>query len=115
MVTFVQLLPVGLSALVLAAHFLRSGNVPLLLASLAMIFLMFVRRSWAARVIRLGLLFGTIEWVRTLMLLIATRKELGQPYTRLGIILGAVAAVTAASALVFRTRRLRQRFQLSVS
>lgn len=115
MVTFFQLLPVGLSALVLAAHFFRSGNVPLLLASLAMICLMFVRRSWAARVIQLGLLFGTIEWVRTLMLLIATRKELGQPYTRLGVILGAVAAVTAASALVFRTRRLRRRFRLSVS
>lgn len=115
MATFVRLLPVGLSALVLAAHFLRAGNWPLLLAALAMIVLMFVRRAWAARVIQLGLLLGTIEWIRTCILLIATRKELGLPYTRLAIILGTVATVTAVSALLFRTRRLRQRFGLPAS
>jgi hypothetical protein len=108
--TSVQLLPAGLSALVLAAHFLRAGNSALLLASLSLIALMFVRRAWAARAIQVGLLLGTLEWLRTLLFLVAVRKQAGEPFVRLAVILGAVAAVTGASALVLQTRALRQHF-----
>jgi hypothetical protein len=108
--TSVQLLPAGLSALVLAAHFLRAGNSALLLASLSLIALMFVRRAWAARAIQVGLLLGTLEWLRTLLFLVAVRKQAGEPFVRLAVILGAVAAVTGASALVLQTRTLRQHF-----
>lgn len=112
MVTFVQLLPVGLAALVLAAHFLFHGNFPLTLVSLGMIGLLCVRRPWAARVIQVFLICGSIEWVRTLMLRMAERRAIGQPYIRFALILGTVAIVTAASALVFRTQRLRSHFGL---
>jgi hypothetical protein len=37
---------------------------------------------------------------------------LGQPWLRLALILGVVAALTLAAALVFRSRALRQRFRL---
>ena len=40
------------------------------------------------------------------------RIALGQPWTRLALILGAVALFTAASALVFSHRRLATRFAL---
>jgi hypothetical protein len=82
-------------------------------ASLCLLALLFVRRPWAVRVMQLGLGLGTIEWVRTLLSLIALRRHAGEPYTRLGIILGSVAAVTALSALVFRSRTLRQRFRIA--
>jgi len=108
--TSVQLFPVGLSVLVLAAHFLRAGHSVLLLASLSLLALLFVRRAWAARVIQVGLLLGTLEWLRTLLFLVAVRRHAGEPFIRLAIILGAVAAVTGASALVLQTRTLRQRF-----
>lgn len=109
--TFLQLLPVGLAALVLAAHFLRAGNLLLLAATLSLIVLMLVRRSWAARLVQLGLFLGTVEWLRTLIVLVSVRRQSGQPFTRLALILGAVAALTAASALVFRTRTLRRHFR----
>ena len=112
---FLQLLPAGLSALVLAAHFLRAGNLILLWAGLSILALMFVRRFWAARLIQLALVLGTVEWVRTLIVLILLRRQSGQPVARLAIILGTGAPITAASALVFRTRTLRQHFRLSVS
>jgi len=110
MIVCLQLLPVGLSALVLAAHFLRAGNLLLLLASVAIIVLIFVRRSWAARLIQLGLFLGAIEWLRTLIVLVSVRRQYGEPFARLTIILGAVAAVTAASALLLRTRTLQRYF-----
>ncbi len=108
--TFLQLLPAGLSAVVLAAHFLRAGNRGLLLAALCLLVLMFVRRPWAARIIQLGLLLGTLEWLHTLLVLMTVRMQAGEPFARLTIILGSVAAVSAASTLLFRTRRLRRRF-----
>jgi hypothetical protein len=36
---------------------------------------------------------------------------MGEPWTRMAIILGVVAVITAASALVFRSRALRERYQ----
>ncbi len=108
--TFLQLLPAGLSAVVLGAHFLRAGNRSLLLASLCLLGLMFVRRPWAARIIQVGLLLGTVEWLHTLLVLVTLRSQAGEPFTRLAIILGGVAAVSAASTLVFRSRTLRQHF-----
>lgn len=110
--TFLLLLPAGLSALVLAAHFLRAGILPFVLAAVSLILFMFVRRTWAARLIQLGLALGTVEWIRTLIVLVVVRRQTGEPFTRLAIILGAVAAVTAASALVFRTHTLRDYFRL---
>ncbi len=107
-----QLLPAVLAAVVLAAHFLRAGHVLLMLASLGLVGLMFVRRRWAARVIQIALVLATFEWLHTLVLLVVFRRQAGQPFTRLAIILGCVAAVTAASALMFRTQALRQRYQL---
>lgn len=110
--TVMSLSLVGLCALVLAAHFLRAGVIILVLASLSLIGLLFVRRPWAARVIQWGLLFGTLEWIRALLFLLMERRQAGEPFVRLAIILGSVAAVTAASALLFRTRTLRARFGL---
>ena len=43
---FQLLLPAGLSALVLGAHFLRRGDWLLVAASLALLALLFVRRPW---------------------------------------------------------------------
>ncbi len=99
----------------LAAHFLRAGNLLFVLAAVFLVILMLVRRPWAARLIQLGLALATVEWVRTLMVLVIVRRQSGEPFTRLAVILGVVAAVTAASALVFRTRTLREYFRLSAA
>jgi hypothetical protein len=111
-VIFVLLLAPALSALVLAAHFLRAGQAAGVAASLALLVLLAIPRRWAARVVQAGLLLGAGEWVRTLVLLVAARREAHAPYARLAAILGAVAAVTAASALVFESRRLRERYRM---
>lgn len=113
--TFLQLLPVGLSAIVLAAHFLRAGIFPLVVVSLSLVALLFVRQPWAARAIQIGLLLGTSEWLRTLIVLVSFRMQSHEPFTRLAIIIGSVAAVTASSALMVQTQTLRRHFRLAVS
>ncbi|HET9982271.1 MAG TPA: hypothetical protein VFQ38_01735 [Longimicrobiales bacterium] len=108
--TFLLLLPVVLSALVLAAHFLRTGNVLALLAVLALLPLLAVRRRWVATVARVILLLGALVWLWTLARFTLERVAVGQPFLRMVAILGGVAAFTALSALVFRTGRLKARY-----
>ena len=110
-----QLLPVALSLLVLAAHFLRAGNILMLGLVLVLLALLGVRRRWAAQAVQAALVLGAAEWVRTLLGLVASRSQDGQPVLRLCIILGIVASVTALSALVFRTARLRRWYRSGTS
>jgi len=107
----VQLLPVVLSLLVLAAHFLRAGNLLMVVLLLGMLALLAVPRAWAALTVQVALILGAVEWVVTLFRLAGERARAGEPALRMAIILGVVALVTAASALLFRTARLRKRFQ----
>jgi hypothetical protein len=100
------------SFLLLAAHFYRAGDPVLAAFSLALPFLLFLKEAWVARVVQAALLLGSIEWIRTLYLFAQQRIELGQPWTRLAIILGSVALFTALSALVFRSSSLRRRYSL---
>jgi len=106
------LLAPALALMVLAAHFYRAGAWVALAIVVALLPLLFVRASWAARTLQASLILGALEWIRTAAQLVALRESMGQPWTRLAIILGAVALVTALCALVFETRRLRARFGL---
>ena len=109
---FLRLLPVILSILVLGAHYLRSGPIFLVLLLLLLPFLLFVKKVWVARLMQLVLILGSLEWVRTLFALVSDRQATGQSWTRLAIILGFVALFTASSALVFRYKSIKQRYQL---
>ena len=107
---FLRLLPVFISFLLLAAHFLRSGHVIISTVLLALLLLLFLQNSWVPRVIQLILLLGTFEWLRTLYTVAQVRIELDRPWMRMAIILGAVALFTALSCLVFRSGALRKKY-----
>jgi hypothetical protein len=108
----VRLLPVIASFLLLGAHFLRVGYLPLVLLSVAAPFLLFVRRRWVVRLVQTMLILGGIEWVRTLLVLSSSRRAVGEPWSRLAVILCLVAIVTFLSAFVFRARSLRARYTI---
>lgn len=101
----------ALSLAVLGAHFYRSGLWLLLaLCALGLVLMLTLRRRWTAQLLQWGLLLGAAEWLWTTLVLVQQRMALGQPWQRLALILLGVAALTAASALVFRHPRLRQRY-----
>jgi hypothetical protein len=109
---FLRILPVPISFLLLAAHFLRSAHPLLCLLSLLFPLLLFVRRPWAVRVIQVALVAGSIEWLRTLLALAVARQSLDEPWLRMALILAVVATWTALSILVFRSSRLKEMFEL---
>ncbi len=69
----------------------------LTLVSMALPLVLLVRRPWVPRLFQVVLVLGALEWVR------------------MAVILGMVAALTASSALVFRSRAVKERYELKRS
>jgi len=109
-----RLLPVILSFLLLAAHFYRAGYPVVTGACIGILFLLLFRKSWIPRLFQGMLILGALEWLRALYFFAAMRIAWDQPWTRLALILGAVALVTALSGLVFNTRKLRDFYRPDV-
>ncbi len=101
-------IPIVLSLVVLGAHFLRDGNMPLVAACLILIGLLLVRHVLVARLVQTALVLGALEWLWTLYRLVEVRVALEQPYLRMTIILVVVAAISLCSALLFQTQTLRK-------
>ena len=110
--TALLLTPVTLSLLVLGAHFLRGGHLALVVVVLGLLALLGVRRRWAARTVQAALLLGALEWVRATLALTGARVSMGEPFLRMVVILGVVAAVCALSTLVFFAPPVRRWFRL---
>lgn len=109
---FLLTLPAVLSLLMLGAHFYRAGQWPLALLSVLLLGVLAVPRAWAARTAQIALVLGAAEWVWTTVGFVQQRMAQGAPWTRLALILGAVAAVALLAAALFQTRRLRARYGL---
>ena len=105
-------IPIVLSLVVLGAHFLRYGNSIGVVAALILIALLFVRRSWVARLMQVVLVLGALEWLRTMYEIAQIRALHGQPYGRMLVILGIVAAVALCSALLFQSPKLKKIYGL---
>jgi len=108
--TFLYLLPVLLSFLLLAAHFLRGMSLVLIGLCLFAPLLLLIRRRWVPWIIQIMLLFGALEWLATMAALINERQQEGRDWHRMAIILGGVMLFTAASGLVFGSPTMRRRY-----
>jgi len=104
--------PVVLSLVILGAHFMRYDNSIGVAGSLLLIALLIVRRPWVARTMQVVFILGALEWVRTLYELVQERAAYGQPFGRMMVILGIIAAVTFCSALLFQSPPLKKIYRL---
>ena len=111
----VSTLPVFFSALLIAAHFFRSGFLLSAIVCLLLPLLLFTRNHWAPRLLTGFLLLSAAEWLRTMLVFIGHYQEAGVPWIRLAVILTSVSLVTALSALVFRTAGMRKRYMKSAA
>lgn len=102
------LTPPILAMVLLAAHFLRFAAWPLVLLCLALPFVLFARRTWAVRVVELALLIGAVSWASTTFRLVEQRMHMGQPYLRMALILGGVAAFTLLAIVFLETPALKR-------
>ena len=111
--TVLLYVPIVLSLVVLGAHFLRYQSFVGVAVSLLLVGLLFIRRAWVGRLVQVALVLGAVEWLRTLYMLAQARAALGQPATRMIVILGVVAAVTFCSAFLFQSKPLKKIYWLN--
>ncbi|MFZ2634690.1 MAG: hypothetical protein WA081_05875 [Desulfosalsimonadaceae bacterium] len=109
---FIQLLPIILSYLLMAAHLFRGQHYVFVALAALMPLLLLVPQRWVARAIQIGLAISAAEWLRTIAILTQERVASGQPYLRMGLILGAVAIFTIGSAFSFYWVGMRGRYKL---
>jgi len=107
----IALTPAGLSLMLLAAHFFRAQQVLLAALALGLVLMMVWRRPWVLRVVQAALLLGALEWLRTLWMLVMERSAMGQPYVRLAVILGLVAASGLGACLVLQLPRIQRHYR----
>ncbi len=115
LMNILRLLPVIIAFGLLAAHFSRANMPPAVVVTLITPFLLLIRKPWIAKSIQVLLLIGAAEWIRSMLGYIQVRKEIGEDWGRLAIILVTVALLTACSALVFRGKSLKKRYHLEKS
>jgi hypothetical protein len=98
----------AVSALLIAAHFFRSGSY--VLAAIGLLFpaLLFISKPVAVRVVQVLLLVCALEWLRTLASIAAERQALGMPWARMAFVLAAVASFSVASAFLLGRARRRE-------
>jgi len=105
--TALKVTPLVISALLLGAHFYRSGDFVLVAISVAAPLLLLTRRGWAVTVLQIALFVGAAEWIRTAISIGTMRSALGQPAARMFAILGLVALFTVLSAIPLTRLNLR--------
>lgn len=97
----------------MAAHFGRANILILQIVSILIPFLLFWKNKIAARAMQLFLIIYGIEWIRTIFYYAQIRIANDEDWFRLAIILGIVALLNFATALVFRTKSIKERYQLN--
>lgn len=105
-----HLVPAGFALVLVAAHFLRAGLIPVTGLALGLLALLAVRRPWAGRALQGALVLAGLEWVRTLVVLAQQRQATGAPWVRMALILGAVAGLTFLAAWLLGRARPRRHF-----
>jgi hypothetical protein len=56
--------------------------------------------------VQLALVAGSLEWLRTLLVIAVQRQHAGLPWLRMAMIIGTVAALALLAAWLFQTARL---------
>ncbi len=107
---FIRLIPILISVILLAAHFLRAGQIYFVIAIMGIPALLFLRHKYVVPIVSIGLIAGGIEWIRTTLHLIEMRQALGMPFLRLTLIMGAVTLFTFGSIFIFRNKTLKRRY-----
>jgi hypothetical protein len=100
-----------IAAMLIAAHFLRTGSLIATALCLAAPALFLVRRHWSLLLLQ-WLAYGAAAiWLETAWQIAVTRRAFGEPWLRAALILAAVAAVSVLAGFLLRSSALQERYR----
>ena len=104
---FVHLLPALLSWWLLAAHFLRWGQLVIAAVCVVAPLFFFWRSTWVRIVTQIAMFVGAGLWLLTASNIAIQRMQGGQPWIRMAMILGAVALFNVFAAGLLQRKAMR--------
>jgi hypothetical protein len=105
-----RILPVIISCLLLGAHFLRAGNIPLTVGCVLMPLLLLINAWWSVMIVQLLTYIGVLIWVKTAIQIYHRRLIFGMPWVRAVVIVGAVALFTAFAGLLLNSSGVKKKY-----
>jgi len=107
----IRLIPLIISWLILAAHFLRYGNFVLAGVCLAVPLSLLIQKRAVLNTVQWLTFGGVLLWIKIGIDLVTFRLAIHVDYTRLMIILSAVALFTLGSGLLLYHRSFRKLYR----
>ena len=104
---------VVLTALLVAAHFLRAGNITLVIVCLAAPSLLLIKQRWSLIVLQLLAYAGAVIWLITLVQLVSERIAVGRSWGGVVVILGTTALVAVITGLLLNSPGFKARYTSS--
>ena len=105
-----RIVPLIISFVLLAAHFLRAGSHALTVACLLAPLLLLMRRRWALILVQFSILVGAGVWIYTTVHLLQERMMFGKPWGVAVIILGSVTLFTILAGLLLNSRAIKDKY-----
>ena len=105
-----RILPFIISALLLAAHFLRSNSLLVVVLCILVPFLLFIKKRWVLWVLQVFTVIAAVMWMIALNAIIQTRIFEGRSWVASGIILGLVALFTLGSGLWLNATQVKNSY-----
>lgn len=107
-----RLFPLSLSAIIVAAHFLRSGSLlPMLLCLLAP-FLLLIKKRWVLWILQALTAVAAVIWMVALYSIIQERIFEGRSWMASAIILGVVAVFTLFSGWLLNSPKVKDNYPI---
>ena len=105
-----RVVPLILTALLLGAHFWRSGNLILALVYGLFPLLLFIKQRWSWLAVQIFAYVGVIIWLYTTVAIVQERINWGLPWVRVVFILGGVALLSAWAGMLLNSPRVKARY-----
>jgi hypothetical protein len=105
-----RLVPLGLSAVLMAAHFLRSFDLIPMLFCLAAPFLLLIKKRWVLRFLQALTVVSALIWLYALYGIIQERIFEGRSWTASAIILGVVAVFSLFSGWLLNSPKIKDNY-----
>ncbi len=106
-----RIIAVVFAFILLAAHLAHHHLMILGVVSLFLPFLFLIKKRWVLTFLEIVLYLATISWIIPIFGVVKERIAAGEPYTRYLVIMITVTVYTFVSALLLRSKKLRENYK----
>jgi len=105
-----RIVPLLISFLLLAAHFLRGGSLGLMVVTVLAPLLLLIRKRWSLILVQLSAYAAAAVWLYTTIHIVQERMMFGRSWGAPVIILGSVTLFTVFAGLLLNSPAVKDKY-----